>query len=292
MARMKNRALARSIFISLIPAAILFSLFFLYPLITLGWSSFTLWDLRRLEWNGIGNYVRMFQDSAFLISVRNTAIWVGVATLLHVPLGVYIAVTLSKNFRGWKFFRTFFFLPNVISIAAWSVMYRSVYNQRFGALNALLEFVGLEQFTANSLAQIDTALFAVILSWFFNIGFYLIITMAEITSIPGELYEAADIDGAAPSQKDRYITFPLLRKIIGTCMVLAVSISLIGFEYVYLMTEGGPANQTMTLPMYVYRMYRLPQYGYSNTIGLFTLLFGFAALLVIHRSFRMNEGDL
>jgi raffinose/stachyose/melibiose transport system permease protein len=215
-----------------------------------------------------------------------------VATLLHVPLGVYIAITLSKKLPGWRLFRTFFFLPNVISLAAWSMMFRSVYNQRFGLLNSLLELVGLDGLTANWLASTDTALFAVILSWFFNIGFYMIITMAEIASIPEQLYEAAEIDGATEGQRDRYITFPLLRKILGTCMVLAVSISLVGFEYVFLMTRGGPANQTMTLPLYVYRMYTLPQYGYSNTIGLVTLFFGLAVMLVINRTFRLQETDL
>jgi ABC-type sugar transport system permease subunit len=75
-------------------------------------------------------------------------------------------------------------------------------------------------------------------------------------------------------------------------MVLAVSISLVGFEYVFLMTGGGPANRTMTLPLYVYRMYTIPQYGYSNTIGLFTLFFGVAVMLLINRFFKMQESDL
>jgi raffinose/stachyose/melibiose transport system permease protein len=287
-----QKGLNRSIALSILPAAILFAVFFVVPIATLAWSSFTIWDLRQLRFNGFGNYVRMFQDDAFVRGVANTAIWVGVATMLHVPLGVYLAVVLSKKIRGWKLFRTFFFLPNVISLAAWAMMYRSVFNQRFGLLNSALELIGLGAYTADWLAQTDTALFAIILSWFFNIGFYLIITMAEIASIPEQLYEAAKIDGATEAQQDRYITFPLLRKILGTCMVLAVSISLVGFEYVFLMTGGGPANRTMTLPLYVYRMYTIPQYGYSNTIGLATLLFGIIAMLLINRTFRMQESDL
>lgn len=287
-----HRGLYPSIFISILPAALLFAVFFIVPIITLIWSSFTIWDLRQLEFNGFRNYVRMFQDKAFLRGIGNTAIWVGVATVLHVPLGVYLAVILSKKIPGWKLFRTFFFLPNVISLAAWAMMYRSVFNARFGLLNSILEFVGLEILTNDWLAQTNTALFAVILSWFFNIGFYLIITMAEIASIPEQLYEAAEIDGATKGQQDRYITFPLLKKILGTCMVLAVSISLVGFEYVFLMTGGGPANRTMTLPLYVYRMYTIPQYGYSNTIGLFTLFFGVAVMLLINRFFKMQESDL
>lgn len=284
-----NRQLHTQIYISLLPALVLFGLFFIYPIVTLGWSSFFLWNLREMTFVGLENYVRLMLDEAFLTALRNTAVWLAVAMFLHVPLGVLVAIILSKQFRGWKLFRTFFFLPNVVSIAAWAILYRNAFNPRFGLINNILESVGLETFTRAWLSNSDTALAAVIFSWFFNIGFYMIICLAEIASIPGELYESARIDGATETQQDRYITLPLLRRVIGTCMVLAVSLSLVGFEYIFLMTRGGPANATMTLPFYIYRLYTVPRFGYSNLVGLVTLLLGFATILVVQRIVKFRE---
>lgn len=285
-----NRSLHIKILISVTPAVVLFGAFLVYPIFTLVWSSFYRWTLRELTFVGWENYARLLTDQAFSAALSNTTVWLLVAMFLHVPLGVYVAIVLSKKFPGWKIFRTFFFLPNVVSVAAWAMLWRNAYNPRFGLVNSFLDAVGLEAIARAWLSDSSVALGAVIFSWFFNIGFYMIICLAEIASIPQELYESAAIDGATERQKDFYITLPLLRRVIGTCMVLAVSLSLVGFEYVFFMTRGGPSNATMTLPFYVWRLYTIPRFGYSNLVGLVTLLFGFGTIIIVQLVVRFREG--
>jgi raffinose/stachyose/melibiose transport system permease protein len=113
--------------------------------------------------------------------------------------------------------------------------------------------------------------------------------MAEIVSIPESLYEAASIDGANRWQQDLYITLPLLRNVIGTCMILAATLSLIYFEGIFLMTGGGPANATMNLPMLAYNQYSNFRWGYTNAIGLTILILGLIFILVIRTVFRVGE---
>ena len=123
----------------------------------------------------------------------------------------------------------------------------------------------------------------------FNIGLWMIIIMAEIAAIPDGLYEAAQIDGASRIQQSRYITLPLLRNVIGTCMILSVSIGLVSFELIFLMTEGGPANETLNLAMHLYNKFTFTQFGYANSIAVFLIALGFAMMLTINRLFRVGE---
>lgn len=288
---MMTRNLRISIAASLMPACVIFTVFFIIPIGIMIVTSFYDWGARGMTFIGLENYIRLMDDFAFHDALRNTAIWVAAAILLHVPLAVLVAVVLSKKMMGWKIFRTLFFIPNIISYAALSVVFLNFYNARFGLLNSILDSVGLGHWGRDWLFSTDTALAAIIFSWLFHVGLYMIIVMAEIVAIPDEIYEAADIDGASAVQKDLYITLPLLRNIIGTCMILAATQSLIYFEGVLLMTNGGPANATLNLPMFAYQEYSLFRWGYTNTIGLVILSAGLMLILIIKTIFRVGERD-
>jgi raffinose/stachyose/melibiose transport system permease protein len=192
---------------------------------------------------------------------------------------------------GWRIFRTLFFIPNIISYASLSVVYLSFFNARYGLLNTILEDVGLDGLTRDWLFSTDTALAAIIMTWLFQIGLYMLLFMAEIAAIPEQLYEAAEIDGATEFQKDFLITIPLLRNIIGTAMILAATQSLIYFEGILLMTEGGPANATLNLPMFAYRNYSNFNWGYTNAIGVIILIFGIVLIVSIRQLFRVGRRD-
>ncbi len=285
-----KRDLYRGIALSLAPAVLLFSIFFLLPLGAVIYTSFYDWNLSGLSFVGLENYREMFDERAFQKAVRNNLIWSAAVIFLHVPLATFAAILLSEKMPGWKVFRTLFFIPNMISWAALALIYRNVvYNPQWGLVNSVLERVGLESLQRQWLADLTWALPAVIATWMFNIGLWMVIIMAEIASIPGSLYEAAEIDGATRPQQVRHITLPLLRNVIGTCMILSVSIGLVSFEVIFLMTEGGPANETMNLAMHLYNKFTFTQFGYANAIGVFLIGLGFLLMMILNRAFRVGE---
>lgn len=282
-----------SIGLSLLPAAVLFTTFMIVPIGIMIVTSFYQWNAFGLQFLGFDNYIRLFTaDRASTAALSNTATWILAACLLHVPMGLMVAVILSKKMRGWRIFRTLFFIPNIISYASLSIVYLSFFNARYGLLNSTLGGIGLEGLQQDWLFQTDTALYAMIATWLFQIGLYMLLFMAEIAAIPESLYEAAEIDGATEFQKDLLITVPLLRNIIGTAMILAATQSLIYFEGILLMTNGGPANATLNMPMFAYRNYSNFNWGYTNAIGVLILILGIVLIVTIRALFRVGRRDI
>ncbi len=286
-----QRHFGLSIFLSLLPALVLFALFLALPFFTILITSFFEWNARGLTFTWGANYLELWDSRGFVSALRNTAIWVGAAVFLHVPLAVLVAIILSRRLRGWKVFRTLFFLPNIVSYSALAIVFLGFYNARYGALNMVLADIGLEHLQTDWLFNFNTALYALIATWVFHVGLYMIIIMAEISSIPDDLYEAATIDGATEIEQDFHITLPLLRNVIGTCMILTVTQSLIYFEGIFLTTGGGPANATMNLSMATYKAFENFDWGEANAIGMHILTFGVLAILVIRRLFRIGDHD-
>lgn len=278
-----------SIFLSLLPALVLFVTFLALPFAMILATSFYQWDASGLTFIGVRNYVELWDSRSFTSAMGNTAIWVSAAVFIHVPLAVVVAIILSRKIRGWKIFRTLFFLPNIVSFSALAIVFLGFYNARYGALNMVLADLGLEHLQTDWLFNYDTALFALIATWIFHVGLYMIIVMAEIAAIPEDLYEAAIIDGANELQQDFHITLPLLRNVIGTCMILTVTQSLIYFEGIFLTTGGGPANATLNLSMATYRAFEDYDWGEANAIGIHILGLGVVAVIAIRKLFRIGE---
>jgi raffinose/stachyose/melibiose transport system permease protein len=229
-------------------------------------------------------------DPAFWKAIVNTVIWLAAAVFLHLPLAVVIALILSQKIRGWKIFRTLFFLPNIVSYASLAFVFQQIYNPRYGFINNALDSFGFKR--QDFLFQSDTALTALILTLLFMVGLYMIIIMAEIVAIPESLYEAAAMDGATQTQQDFFIAIPLLRNVVGTCTILTVTQSLIYFEGILLTTEGGPRNATLNLPMLAYKHKELVDWGYANAIGVVIFLLGILSIVLIWRLFRVGNRDL
>lgn len=280
-----------SIALALLPAIALFATFFVVPIGLLIVTSFFDWGSQGMFFNGIDNYVRLAGDRAFHNALRNQGIWMAVALFVHVPLAVFVALLLSRKMPGWKVFRTLFFMPNIVSFAALAMVFTAFYNARYGMLNEALTLVGLEQWRTDWLSTTRTALAAIIATWLFHVGLFMVIILAEIVSIPTSLHEAAAVDGAKAWQRDVYVTLPMLRRVIGTCMVLTATISLIYFEGIFIMTGGGPADATLNLPMFAYRNFSQFNWGYTNAIGVVILTIGIVVMLSIRRAFGLGERD-
>jgi raffinose/stachyose/melibiose transport system permease protein len=119
-----------------------------------------------------------------------------------------------------------------------------------------------------------------------------VLVMAEIASIPRELYEAAAMDGASALQRHRHITVPLLRNVVGTVVLITLLGYLALFDLVYILTQGGPDDATVTLTLYAFRAYSKDQWGYANAVGVFVVLSGLLLIVLVRRGFRIGERDL
>jgi len=216
------------------PALVLMLVFFVIPVIYVIVVSF-------LKWNGINtpafvnfkNFMLLFRDRAFKRSVINNVIWALVAGFIQVPLAMLMAIILSRKPKGWKFFRTVYFFPQVISGIALAMLWRAIYNAETGLLNGILNSIGLGHLACDWLGGMKTAFPAVLIYWVFYVGYYMVIMMADITTIDESYYEAATIDGATEFQQAIHITIPLIRKTsLATCVTLASVMGLRQFEQV------------------------------------------------------------
>lgn len=270
------------------PVLVLFAVFFVFPLgVTIVTSTFR-WDRMRIEdFVGISNYIRLFQDPVFVTSLKNILSWLFVAVFIHIPFALLIALILSTKMRGWKFLRTAYFIPQIISSVAWATIFISVYNPSYGLLNGVLSLFGVEG--QNWLYNPRTAWPAIICTWLFFIGMYSMIMLADLISIPEEIIEAARIDGANQLQIAGMVKVPLIRTVIGTCMVLTVSGGIKHFDSLYLMTNGAPNFRTETLSLYLYQQYTYADFSYANTIGVVLLVLGIMIVSVIRRVMREKE---
>ncbi len=277
--------------IFIFPGLALFILFFIIPVGYVGVTSFFDWNgITEPIFKGLYNYKDIFGDKVFWLSVRNNVIWALVAGLIQVPLALLMALILSKKPFGWKIFRTVYFFPQVISGIALAMLWSAMYNSQFGLINGMLRAVGLGEHAKNWLGTIDTAFPAMLIYWVFYIGYYMVIMLADITNIDEAYYEAAQIDGASGIMQHIHITIPLIRGSFQTCVTLAMIFGLRTFEQVYLLTNGGPANRTSVLVLYLYNQMKTNDYGGANASSVMLILTGACVILLIRGVFaKINK---
>lgn len=274
----------------LIPAVVVFFIYFIYPIGFLAYTSLMKWDsITPMEFVGLDNFRKLLEDSVFHKALLNTLIWGAVAVFIHIPMAMIVAMILSRKVAGWKFFRTVFFIPNLISTLALAMLWQFIYNGEFGLLNELLHFLGLNSWQHNWLGGLHTAFPALIGQWIFYIGFSMIIFMSFISTIDPSLYESAQIDGAGVFKQEWYITLPLLKPALSIAILLSLTDTLKNFEAPFLLTNGGPINQTMVLSLHIYNKMVSYQYGYANTLALMLIAIGAAMVLAVRLAFRERD---
>lgn len=282
----------KMIFLFLLPVLILFITFFIYPLLFVIVTSFSKWNgFTPPEFIALGNYKYLFGDENFRLSLKNNIVWAMVLGFVQVPLACIMAMVLARKPKGWKFLRTVYFLPNVISQVALAMMWTAIYNAQNGVLNALLNLVGLDHLTNNWLGNMDTAFAAVIFQQVFYIGYFMIVILASRLSIPDSYYEAAEIDGASILQQEFHITIPMLKPILITTITLALAYGMRHFESTFLMTGGGPAHVTSVMGIMLYRNMQALRYGEGNAIGATLVIFGGITIGLIRYFLTKNNED-
>jgi multiple sugar transport system permease protein len=270
----------------LAPAVSAIFIFFFIPVVAalvISFTDFDIYALRSLSntrFIGFTNYIRLFNDPLFWTALKNTFYYVIGAGPISVAISLCAALLLNSKLVKYKaIFRLAYFIPVVTTLVAVAIIWRFIYHPKFGMLNYLLSFVGINPI--DWLGDPNWAMPAIMLmSVWKNFGYNMIIFIAGLQNIPDELYEAAMIEGANAWQKFRKITLPML---IPTTVFVSI-ITIIGFFQLfaepYIMTQGGPLNKTLSIVGYMYQEgFRWWNMGYSASLAFVLFIIIFIATL-------------
>ncbi|MCI2956104.1 sugar ABC transporter permease [Agromyces atrinae] len=238
------------------------------PFIFVVWYSFNEWRplTGQMEFIGLDNYSRLAADPTFSASVIASLLFSAGVLILNLVIAISLAVLLNRRLKGITAFRTIFFSPVVVSVVAWSVTWGFLLAPD-GGLNGALELLGIDG--PNWLADPSTALISlVVVQVFKGVGMNMVLFLAALQSVPEEIREAAQLDGASPWRSFRSITVPMIAPTILLTGILTTIGSLEVFAPVQLLTGGGPGNTTNVLPFFLYRTaFISQQFGYASAIG-------------------------
>ena len=285
---MENKIFWRIFFLS--PPLIVFSIFVLIPLINSFYYGFTNWNGFNTDYDFVGleNYTRIASDNLFQNSIINTVIWLISAILIPTILGLLLALLIDSQVRGSNFFKSIFYLPICLSAVVVGQIWIWIYQQEWGLLNTIINLFRENSFEYAWLSKPDTSLYSVIIAWSWQqTALSMVIYLAGLTSIPKNLLEASQIEGANIFQRTFFIVIPLL--IPATIIVVALSMinSLKGFDILYIMTEGGPFHSSDTLAMHMYnesfRKYRM---GYGSAISVVLFLIAVTIIGIYFRQLK------
>ncbi|SDW51302.1 carbohydrate ABC transporter permease [Paenibacillus sp. PDC88] len=263
----------------ILPALILFMLFFIYPILNSIYYSFTSWNgvSENPKFIGFENYIKAFGDERFWESALNNGWFILFSCGIQVPLIVLFSLLIANVKRLKGLYKTAVFLPSIMSTAVIGILWGFIYEPNIGLLNQILGLLGIEPIYW--LSDEKYAMFSILLTnaWQWT-GFYIIMVLAAILAIPRDLDEAAEIDGANRLQRALSITLPLIKPIISVVIMLSIAGAMKAADIVIVMTKGGPAGSTDVLATYMIK-YAITnfKYGYGNTIAV--LIFVFTLIL-------------
>lgn len=262
---------SKRIILFFIPALLLYVTFFIYPFIQTLFYSFTDWDgFTGASFIGIENFQKILSDEVYRTSIGRIFIWAILAIILKVGTALIIAYVLRKAMRGISFLRMVVFLPYVISSSAMCLMFSIMYDKEIGLINMLLKAIGLGDFTRYWLADESTVFYAVILIPIYQaIGYFFVILFAAMKDVPDELYEAGKLDGTNPFTEFTRITIPYIWPTLVVCIILAINGAFQNFDYIFIMTGGGPGHASEVPATYMYKsIFVNGQYGYGSAAAL------------------------
>lgn len=277
----------------LLPATVIFTIVYAVPVVMLAATSLTDWIVASTpKFNGLQNYIQLFQDTQFLHAMKNTFVWMVLQSTVHILIGVLTALILARKKFYWKFVRTVYMFPNIISSAAIGMLFVMLLNPSFGFVNQFLEGLGFENLP-NWFANSSTAFGAVSITWLPFAATVMILVMAEMTSIDQSIMEAAKVDGATELQTNLHIVLPMMRNIIGTTTILGATSMLQKLDIIMMTTNGGPGDLTLNMPLSVYNTaFVAKRFGLANASGVIMILMGLLAVGIINKIYGVGKNEV
>ncbi len=259
----------------LLPSMVFLAVFTYWPILRSVW--FSLHDVMlgdpRIIWMGLDNYLRLLDDELFWKVLGNTAFYTLTTIPLSITVALLLAIALDSKLRGMSIYRSAFFYPVMIPSVAAGMVWVFLYAPGYGPINEALDMIGLPRL--DWLYDSDWALPAIILMsiWKYS-GYFMLILLAALKLVPSDLYEAARLDGVGPFWRLWNITIPLISPTLYFVVVIGLLHSYQIFDYVYVMTQGGPADATNVLTFYIYQNgFQYQDIGYASTIANTLLVF-------------------
>ena len=259
---------SRAAWFFMLPSLVILGIFVVYPIGQALYLSFTNYSLLRPpRWIGLHNYTQIAKDPAAFNAIKNTLVYAGATTIGCVVLALLVALFLNQRFLFRGLARTAVFVPFIVSLSVVSIAWSYLLDPDIGLLSYWGDKVGIRS-GQGWLVNPNLAMVSVIVVGIWKyLGFYVVMYLAALQSIPRDLYEAAAVDGAGPIRRFFTVTWPLLANQTMLVAVIATITNIQGFDQIFILTEGGPFFRTETLVMMMYRV------GFQN------LQFGYAAAL-------------
>ncbi|NMO97044.1 carbohydrate ABC transporter permease [Paenibacillus lemnae] len=281
------------------PSLILTLVFGVYPIVwALKYMFYDYQGYGEAVFIGLDNFGRMMRDQAFWESVVNTFIYAAGKLIVTIPLSFLLAVILNRALKGRHILRAIYFMPTIISASVMAIVFYVIFNSYNGMVNQLLLKFGIVNAPIDWLGANYALITAIIIAIWGAIGNYMLLFIAGLQNIPEDLYEAASIDGAGPMRKMWSITIPMLGPVLQMIIMLAITVSLKGYESIMVLTEGGPYGKTEVMYLYLYKLFfpvstgstSIQQFGYGSAVGFVTaLIVGMVTLIYFYISKKLND---
>ena len=283
--------------IMIMPAVILFTVFYLAPIFISVYYSFTDFSgIGAAKFIGFKNYQVLLNDKFFFIALKNTFIILIGITITILPLSFIVALLLEKPFRGSGVVQSMIFAPNVIAPILVGLIWLFILDPKMGMINAILRSIGLSDYQQQWIGGKTLTPYSVAFVYLWQVlGFYTTINMAGLRSIPADIYEAAEIDGANYFQRIRKITIPMMKNTIVINTILIITGGFKIFETVKQLTNGGPNHMSDVLVTYMYdTTFTSSRYGYGMAVAtvsfVLCLIFSIIYLVNVGKSLEQKEG--
>jgi len=268
------------------PAFIVILVLSLIPVSYSVYLSFTDYEITKQSppvFIGLKNYDWLFRDRVFLIAFKNTLTFTFAAVGSELFLGMLLALLLNRPLRDRGFFRTMYLVPLLMPFIAAALIWKWMYQAGYGVINYLIQLVGLKGLFW--LSDPSIAMFSIILVdiWLCT-PFFMIVLLAGLQTIPQDLYDSAQVDGASTPRIFRNITLPMLKPVLLVVILLRTIDSLRLFDLVYALTKGGPVDSTQVLSLYTYQIgFQYLYVGRSSALSVVILLVSFVVSLFYFR---------
>jgi len=275
------------IFVCTVPALILLAIFMIYPTIEVFRMSLYKWGgfSNNKVFVGLDNFKILWNDMNFIHALQNSILLLVIVTIFTMFMAVLFAAVLTReNIKGDSLFRIIFYIPNILSIVVIAGIFSAVYDPNTGLLNNLLALFNLENLQKMWLGNQNIAIYSIGAALIWQaIGYYMVMYMASIASIPESFYEASALEGAGRIKQFTSITLPLIWNNIRTTLTFFIISTInLSFLLVQAMTGGGPDGSTEVFLSYMYKQaYTNSSYGYGMAIGVVIFLFSFALSAVV-----------
>lgn len=290
----------RTVYAMLLPGFIFLVLFAIYPIVwILRMMFYQYTSFGDFNFTGLKNFSTLIHDEMFWNALKNTLVYAFFKLIITIPLSFVLAYFVNMKLRGRMIYRSIYFMPTIISVSIMSTVFYLIFNPYNGSVNQLLMTLGIVDepinWFGNQFAMVTVLLIAV---WG-ALGNYMTYFLSGLATIPTDIYESAELDGATGWKRLWHITIPMMAPITQTVIMLALIQAFKDYENIMVLTGGGPNNCTETLYLYIYRL-MFPMgdsygnvvlnYGYGATVAFATaIIVGIITMLYLRWSRKMDE---